>query len=151
MSGFPELFKIGVQKGKSDVMLAVEKIGKVRTVGFSFWRNAYSAWEVGSLPNKRHTVWDGVYAYTGMNSHGRQVQLYQLPKGQSTPSTDNPLIDVITYSSQPGIEAYDGMWICPEAIGLIQITGVSGQVIKFQSNSGITGTFNFATHQWVVH
>ncbi len=44
-----------------------------------------------------------------------------------------------------------GAWIAPRPIGGIAITAVHGNVIDFDSDSGVTGTFNMVTHQWTFN
>lgn len=124
-------------------------VGKVTNpTGFSFWRSAYSVWEAGSEHNTNYTVWDPIFVYTGLSAHGQTEQLYQLPSGQSMPTAGTPTISIFANSSQPSILASQGTWTCPQTIGLITITGVSGSVVSFTSVSNVSGTFELSTHQW---
>jgi hypothetical protein len=42
----------------------------------------------------------------------------------------------------------DQVYTCPRPIGRLTITALTGQLVQFRSATGVTGTFDLATHAW---
>jgi hypothetical protein len=43
---------------------------------------------------------------------------------------------------------YNRVYTSPRAIGRLTITGVKGQLVRFRSGTGVTGSFDFDTRTW---
>jgi hypothetical protein len=95
--------------------------------------NVYSEWNLGYNP-----VTDN--QFTGYSGHVR-----------GHPQEGVIFIWVISQSLTPHKSTRGGEWIAPRPIGGIAITAVHGNVIYFDSDSGVTGTFNMVTHQWTFN
>jgi hypothetical protein len=64
---------------------------------------------------------------------------------------DTPIIGEYVENAQTAAVASrynDQVYTCPRAIGRLTITALSGQLVQFRSATGVTGTFDLATHAW---
>jgi len=63
---------------------------------------------------------------------------------QSDPSRGLLWVDTATGST------WTGEWVAPGTTGAITITRISGTVVSWTSRSGVSGTFDLATHAWTI-
>lgn len=105
------------------------------TEGSSELRSATSAWRLGAVIDSR-----GFY--------------YLMTLWASPPGRDGrPDLGItINNGSREVWQKYGEVWECPEAIGAMTITAISGQrgIVSFTSESGQKGSFDLATATWNV-
>ncbi|AFM42920.1 hypothetical protein Desaci_4055 [Desulfosporosinus acidiphilus SJ4] len=93
--------------------------------------NVSELWIVGDKPNNEQRSWNPSYAYSGSFK-------------------DNPKQGFIGTFVMNGASdhSWSGNWKTPQLWGSVRITNVTGSVISFNSDSGVTGTFDLETHEW---
>ncbi|MGQ9550550.1 MAG: hypothetical protein ACUVWS_18205 [Roseiflexus sp.] len=115
----------------------VEPVTKADLGGVSFLRNATSIWRNGGLPNIQGTEWFPLFHY-------------------AVPGTnDHPIISSFIPNAPPDLQQkLTQSWECPRAIGTLtitMITGGSNGTIEFVSSTGVTGSLNMATGEWIFN
>jgi len=90
-------------------------------------------WIVGDKPNYNQYSWNPYYAYSGSLE-------------------DNPNQGIIGTFVMNGASdtSTTGVWSTPELWGSVSITNITGNIIDFTTDSGVKGTFNLETHEWIA-
>lgn len=88
-------------------------------------------WITGDKPNYEHRSWNTSYAYSGSLKENPQQGIIGtfVMNGASDPS-------------------WSGNWKTPQLWGSVKITNITGEIVEFDTESGIKGTFNLTTHEW---
>jgi len=95
------------------------------------FQNADSLWRDGAIPEDNYTVWSNLYVWTG--DSGGQAFI-----GTDVPDAVNPT----------DAKLYDVQYTCPRQVPNLYIVSISDKLVTFRSTTGVTGTFDLATHIW---
>jgi len=94
-------------------------------------KTANTVWTVKGILEPNQEVWDEFVVWSGANEDGKQV------------------IGTFVENGQIFAGKYDAIYVCPnQNIGKIYITFVDDDVLYFNSDNGIKGTFNLDSHNW---
>lgn len=101
------------------------------------FRTATDVWLIGSVPSRDGLGQNGVFVYASPPDGGYAATLALITLG---------------YENSAEGEKYSGVWIAPRNIGTIMITGVTGidGIVSFTTSTGVIGTFDLATKQWLL-
>lgn len=97
-------------------------------------RHADSVWRDGSVPEKDYTLWDPLFVFTDLEEGG-------------VPVVGTYVMDAQLQSTK---DVYEGIYPAPRAIGPIEITAIDGEVVRFATADGRSGSFNLKTHEWTL-
>lgn len=105
-------------------------------------RGSNSLWHIGAVPNPKGEA-SFYYALARPGTAAQHAQLAVVLEGNAITPAD--------------YQKYSKVWVAPQDVGTITITGVSGTItgptgpvgiIAFTTSSGRTGTLNMATGTW---
>jgi len=88
-------------------------------------------WVVGDKPDYDTKSWNSAYAFSG----------------NFKDNTNQGVIGTFVLNGASD-KNWSGEWKTPGLWGSVTITNVVGDIISFNTENGVTGTFNFDTHVW---
>jgi hypothetical protein len=111
---------------------------------------------IEGLPDPITSVWDDGYVPSPNHLGYALIRVYAVgPHALDSPFPDTPDPQIARLYWPEGdmvdLHAqYDSSWTCPQAVGSLTITNITGPagVVSFTSTSGVSGTLDMATGAW---